>query len=521
MAVLAKRPWELADRVQIQTIGLPKLQDLSKEIRLLHMQHGFNDDPIVCDYVVHHLAKERKYFAMSYTWGDPAPTRGIEVAGQTVRVHENCFQALRQARNYCLPTVQIKDLWIDAICIDQSNPVEKSLQVQSMSSIFGRAHVVAVYLGLDETTIDALFRNLRSLDHLAKDSRIAQPDEVIELGMGCMSAREEYINHAWPKFYPARKKSLARCYTEMSNRPYWSQLWIVPELSAAGKIEIMCGFASYDWTWLNGFRIERHLKLTHLTPMRRATPMIVRGAIVSHAWAGGTTLPLQQLTGKLERYRFLLCSDRRDRIYAVLSMLPRPRGLPPLEVDYEKSAVQLAKDFICHFSQNDDDVDYVTLSSLASATALLLEGLQITSSDIRSQLEWPQTCSSQDHLEVHDSVTVLVLYEYAAYHNIANLEPHCGRFTLTSTHAQFKHDLWPWLDQFPELPECSSCNWVNNQVVAVTCPGTQNGDLLIPLYMGDLTSTWPFGLVLRRTSDEAYAPWTRSLRHHEVGRPQL
>ncbi|EGP86533.1 uncharacterized protein MYCGRDRAFT_43305, partial [Zymoseptoria tritici IPO323] len=153
MAVLAKRPWELADRVLIQTSGLPKLQDLSKEIRLLHMQHGFNDDPIVCDYVVHHLAKERKYVAISYTWGDSTPTREIEVAGQTVRVHENCFQALRQARNYYLPTVQIKDLWIDAICIDQSNPVEKSLQVQSMSSIFGRAHVVAVYLGLDETTI--------------------------------------------------------------------------------------------------------------------------------------------------------------------------------------------------------------------------------------------------------------------------------------------------------------------------------------------------------------------------------
>lgn len=178
----------------------------------------------------------------------------------------------------------------------------------------------------------------------------------------------------------------------------------------------MCGSFSYDWEWLRESRIERHLKMTQITAMQRTIPLIPRGELDSYAWAGGTTLPLDRLTSVLEAYRFLLCSHPRDRIYAVLSMIPQPRGPRALEVAYEKSAVQLAKDCICHFIHADNDFDYVTLSSLAKATTLSFEGLHITSSDITRHAERHELSTTQSRVRereastVASSVTILIVH---------------------------------------------------------------------------------------------------------------
>jgi hypothetical protein len=54
--------------------------------------------------------------AVSYTWGPSYPTREISLEGQSFTVRENLWQFLDAARDYA------KDwLWIDQVCIDQSN----------------------------------------------------------------------------------------------------------------------------------------------------------------------------------------------------------------------------------------------------------------------------------------------------------------------------------------------------------------------------------------------------------------
>ena len=65
------------------------------------------------------------YTALSYCWGKAEPTSTINVNGQSFKIREELSSALHHLR---LPDGE-RFLWVDAICIDQNNDVEKSRQV--------------------------------------------------------------------------------------------------------------------------------------------------------------------------------------------------------------------------------------------------------------------------------------------------------------------------------------------------------------------------------------------------------
>ncbi|MCJ1360615.1 MAG: hypothetical protein MMC33_010623, partial [Icmadophila ericetorum] len=97
-----------------------------------------------------------EYTALSYTWGEPTPTAAIRIDGMVVQVRVNLEQALQRIQQISTPVC----LWVDAICIDQSNEQEKSEQVQRMHNIYQRAASVFVWLGEaaddSETAMEAL-----------------------------------------------------------------------------------------------------------------------------------------------------------------------------------------------------------------------------------------------------------------------------------------------------------------------------------------------------------------------------
>ncbi len=114
-----------------------------KDIRLLTLQPGRRDEPIKCDLSVVGLDEEPLFEALSYTWGDPAPTTPILLRGRSVNVTSNLQGALLHLRNESVP----RNLWVDAVCINQQDPVELGDQVQHMRLIYERASQVLVWLG--------------------------------------------------------------------------------------------------------------------------------------------------------------------------------------------------------------------------------------------------------------------------------------------------------------------------------------------------------------------------------------
>lgn len=92
------------------------------------------------------LDSPNKYEALSYTWGSPS------FAGSTIDLGDgrclplglNLIDALYRLRD----TKQKRTLWIDALCITQSNNEEKSKQIQLMTEIYQRCKSVVDYISI-------------------------------------------------------------------------------------------------------------------------------------------------------------------------------------------------------------------------------------------------------------------------------------------------------------------------------------------------------------------------------------
>lgn len=84
-----------------------------------------------------------QYTALSYVWGDQSDSRKIFINGYLARIGCNLHDALCHLRQMGVSSW----LWIDAICIQQSNLEEKSWQVNLMRSVFSQAELVYAWLG--------------------------------------------------------------------------------------------------------------------------------------------------------------------------------------------------------------------------------------------------------------------------------------------------------------------------------------------------------------------------------------
>ncbi|KAK4177793.1 heterokaryon incompatibility protein-domain-containing protein [Triangularia setosa] len=82
------------------------------------------------------------YITMSYTWGPPEPSHTIFLNDHEVQVGGNLYQMLQRLRK----SVEVKQphikVWIDALCINQSDEKEKKTEVQKMDLIYSMALAV-------------------------------------------------------------------------------------------------------------------------------------------------------------------------------------------------------------------------------------------------------------------------------------------------------------------------------------------------------------------------------------------
>src|SRR6266536_3278017 len=81
----------------------------------------------------------------------------ILVNGHQVQVHKN-LRALLHIR-----TGEDRCLWIDALCINQADLLERNHQVRLMSRIYGEASHVIAWLGLADNDSDLAIEALKRL----------------------------------------------------------------------------------------------------------------------------------------------------------------------------------------------------------------------------------------------------------------------------------------------------------------------------------------------------------------------
>lgn len=110
------------------------------------------DSPLVCIVSYTQLPSSTEYTALSYFWGDPAPTHSLVILpspsssqheGQTLAITSNLDAALRHIRDRKLA----RSLWIDAVSINQEDYVEKSQQIPLMWRVYSDADEVLAWVG--------------------------------------------------------------------------------------------------------------------------------------------------------------------------------------------------------------------------------------------------------------------------------------------------------------------------------------------------------------------------------------
>jgi len=121
------------------------LPDPETHIRLLEVQQGDSEQHVVCAMSVWPLESAPPYSAISYTWGDPALTTSITIDGRTMVVRQNGEYALQQT--FAIEKKK-KYVWVDAVCIDQTNVEERGHQVAIMGQLYRRAAQVFACVGL-------------------------------------------------------------------------------------------------------------------------------------------------------------------------------------------------------------------------------------------------------------------------------------------------------------------------------------------------------------------------------------
>lgn len=292
--------------------------DMSKkQIRLFELYPSTNASEIKGSF---HCVKSsaHEYIALSYTWGNEAPCREIQVDGEKLSIRENLWWFLG------LQSISISEanfFWIDAICINQSNIKERNHQVGLMSQIYTNASAVYIWLGRESNDSDL------AMEYITRQAS----KELKTEGM---------------RYRPLWSQQEGRALVELCERPYWRRMWIIQEVISARNIIAFCGTKRFDWGCLT--KLYQKLKVLESTnwlahhPFALAVFQSSASAIIwQRAYWRHPIIPTPSLKKLISVFSSWQCTDLRDKVYALVGMASPETAVVP---DYSRTTYQICQD---------------------------------------------------------------------------------------------------------------------------------------------------------------------------------
>ncbi|KAK4155069.1 heterokaryon incompatibility protein-domain-containing protein [Chaetomidium leptoderma] len=299
----------------------------SGHIRLLRlMPHKRKDAGIQCqlfNYPLHDSGDGTTlYEALSYVWGDAGGRPRISIGQRDVEVTPNLHAALLHLRDTVLERV----LWVDAICINQSDPIEKGQQIQFMAKIYAKAGRVIVWLGEAADGSDQAIEDIRFAAVLA-----------------------------------------------LLQRPWFQRIWqtlltqpvqVLQEVAAARNVLIKC-----DGMEIDGYAFYTGLSALNLSyegyPNLRSriytTTYLIRGALFRPrrvtSQPGPFSLQIRPLSELVDMYHTRKATERHDKVYALLGMRSDDDGETKFPANYKTPWGQAFQQLINSFLSDQVSVD--------------------------------------------------------------------------------------------------------------------------------------------------------------------
>ena len=279
-------------------------------IRLIKLHPGSLNDSIKCDIQEATFSDPPpSYHALSYVWGSSENAEYIDLNSESFCVTKNLAEALRRLRQADRTLI----MWIDALCINQTDHKEKSTQVPLMGLVYERARTVIAFLGEHDETSPVLFKFLKNLEG------------TVDIGRALEALDRDELFTIIPALHTFWR------------REYWQRAWIVQELILNQNKWIQC--ESDIVSFLTMENAQKSLLSSFSVDISPTDPSPTHGVGYPVEWP-----PRFQQLCSLRRalttddfFRGFLdarCSNPRDHIYAFYSLLPDIQK--HTEVNYDK-----------------------------------------------------------------------------------------------------------------------------------------------------------------------------------------
>jgi len=285
----------------------------SHAFRLLVLDPGHASQPVSIRLQVVERATAPPYDAISYVWGDPKNKVTIACDGRPFEVTFNLYWALVRIRSVSRPRI----LWADAICINQSDLLERSNQVMFMGSLYSNASKVYICM------VEARDGNDFYVQTVLNDA--------IALGPSCLPLL--------PDNHPIRNDRRWYALGVLMGSPWFSRAWVVQEAALAKEPIVLYGRA--EFAYRNLVTVVRCLSASTWAIKFRLSALLIH--VEWADWRVNAHGPAYSFVDLLSHAALLSCSDPRDKVYAFLGHpLAYPlTGNSLVRPDYRKTPAQV------------------------------------------------------------------------------------------------------------------------------------------------------------------------------------
>ncbi|KAH7348375.1 heterokaryon incompatibility protein-domain-containing protein [Rhexocercosporidium sp. MPI-PUGE-AT-0058] len=277
-----------------------------------------------------------QYEALSYAWGCPDHTdvalvcEAVDRRGKrTTRKHLDetmdeliSTSRLGIARNLAVALRHLRYpdrdriLWVDALCINQTDDAEKSREVHQMGSIYGKAQRVIVWLGPSE---DDSTLALETLDRIGRGVEFERRIFHVTCQPGTwaqyLASNNEVLRAESPRWVAIAK---------LIRRGWFSRLWVFQEISLATSSSVVAGKCSIDWEL---FRLGLYWVWTRIDDINQLLGVHCIEDPFTNSIYGLLTVSdrtvetATTLLLALDLTKKSFCFDKKDRLFAIRGLL--------------------------------------------------------------------------------------------------------------------------------------------------------------------------------------------------------
>jgi Heterokaryon incompatibility protein (HET) len=289
------------------------------EIRLFVLDPD-GENGAIRGHIIYARCGTCKYEALSYVWGQIRETSTIYIDGNQVSVTKGLESALRNLRARHEPRV----LWIDYICIDQTNIAERNCQVPLMALIYEFATKVNIWLG--EATPDSK-TGMLILNYFA----------------------HETAPHDQPPWAALPPSLVREGLLDVMNRQWFQRMWVVQEATVSKTATMICGTDHFTWEstdCVSVRRFMRMIKYAEISPQWQQAGLdiinmrpLLELLDLQLGWqldgvCGSSNRSAPDLLDIAHSMRHRLSTDPKDKIFALAGLVEHMIGGEDLRPDY-------------------------------------------------------------------------------------------------------------------------------------------------------------------------------------------